>query len=48
MREEYRAIVEAGFVLQLDDPGLPDTWDMADPEPPIDEYRKFGCCVWRP
>jgi len=24
MREEYRAIVEAGFVLQLDDPGLPD------------------------
>ncbi|HEY8692336.1 MAG TPA: cobalamin-independent methionine synthase II family protein [Chloroflexota bacterium] len=42
MREEYRAIVEAGFVLQLDDPGLPDTWDMADPEPPIDEYRKFA------
>src|SRR5215475_12649021 len=23
MREEYRAIVEAGFILQLDDPGLP-------------------------
>src|SRR5262249_17011928 len=27
MREEYQAIIEAGFVLQLDDPGLPDNWD---------------------
>src|SRR6516164_4344148 len=36
MREEYQAIVEAGFVLQLDDPGLPDTWDMADPEPSLE------------
>jgi 5-methyltetrahydropteroyltriglutamate--homocysteine methyltransferase len=42
MREEYRAIVDAGFVLQLDDPGLPDTWDMADPEPSVTEYRKFA------
>jgi 5-methyltetrahydropteroyltriglutamate--homocysteine methyltransferase len=42
MREEYRAIVEAGFVLQLDDPGLPDSWDMANPEPSVDEYKKFA------
>src|SRR6201993_3727865 len=42
MREEYKAIVEAGFVLQLDDPGLPDTWDMANPEPSVDEYKKFA------
>jgi 5-methyltetrahydropteroyltriglutamate--homocysteine methyltransferase len=42
MREEYRAIVEAGLVLQLDDPGLPDTWDMANPEPSVEEYRKFA------
>ena len=42
MREEYRAIVDAGFVLQLDDPGLPDTWDMTDPEPEAAEYRKFA------
>jgi 5-methyltetrahydropteroyltriglutamate--homocysteine methyltransferase len=42
MREEYKAIVEAGLVLQLDDPGLPDSWDMADPEPTVDEYRKFA------
>ncbi len=42
MREEYKAIVDAGFVLQLDDPGLPDSWDMANPEPGIEEYRKFA------
>ena len=33
---EYRAIVDAGFVLQLDDPGLPDTWDMLDPRPSLE------------
>jgi 5-methyltetrahydropteroyltriglutamate--homocysteine methyltransferase len=27
-------------VLQLDDPGLPDSWDMANPEPELAEYRK--------
>jgi 5-methyltetrahydropteroyltriglutamate--homocysteine methyltransferase len=42
LREEYKAIVDAGLVLQLDDPGLPDSWDMANPEPGIDEYRKFA------
>jgi 5-methyltetrahydropteroyltriglutamate--homocysteine methyltransferase len=42
MREEYKAIVEAGFVLQLDDPGLPDSWDMANPEPSVEEYKKFA------
>jgi 5-methyltetrahydropteroyltriglutamate--homocysteine methyltransferase len=42
MREEYKAIVEAGFLLQLDDPGLPDSWDMANPEPTVDEYKKFA------
>ena len=39
---EYRAIVDAGFVLQLDDPGLPDTWDMLDPHPTIEEYRRYA------
>lgn len=42
MRSEYRAIVDAGFVLQIDDPALPDTYDMLDPPPPIEEYRKFA------
>jgi 5-methyltetrahydropteroyltriglutamate--homocysteine methyltransferase len=40
--EEYRAVVDAGFVLQLDDPGLPDTYDMIVPNPSIEEYRKFA------
>jgi 5-methyltetrahydropteroyltriglutamate--homocysteine methyltransferase len=39
--EEYRAVVDAGFILQLDDPGLPDTYDMIVPNPTIAEYRKF-------
>jgi 5-methyltetrahydropteroyltriglutamate--homocysteine methyltransferase len=42
MREEYKAIIEAGFVLQLDDPGLPDSWDMVNPEPSVEEYKKFA------
>jgi 5-methyltetrahydropteroyltriglutamate--homocysteine methyltransferase len=39
---EYRAIVEAGFVLQLDDPGLPNTWDMLDPHPTLDDYKRYA------
>jgi 5-methyltetrahydropteroyltriglutamate--homocysteine methyltransferase len=42
MRLEYKAIVDAGFVLQIDDPALPDTYDMIVPNPGIDEYRKFA------
>jgi 5-methyltetrahydropteroyltriglutamate--homocysteine methyltransferase len=42
LREEYKAIVDAGLVLQLDDLGLPDTWDMANPEPSVDDYKKFA------
>jgi 5-methyltetrahydropteroyltriglutamate--homocysteine methyltransferase len=42
LREEYRAVVAAGFILQIDDPGLPDWWDMLKPEPEIAAYRKFA------
>ncbi|HXG50217.1 MAG TPA: cobalamin-independent methionine synthase II family protein [candidate division Zixibacteria bacterium] len=42
MREEYRAIVRAGFVLQIDDPGLPGAWDMLDPRPSIEAYRRYA------
>ncbi len=42
LREEYSAIIEAGLNLQLDDPGLPDSWDMTDPEPDVAEYQKFA------
>ena len=42
LRLEYRAIVDAGFVLQLDDPGLPDTWDMLEPQPSIQDYKRYA------
>jgi 5-methyltetrahydropteroyltriglutamate--homocysteine methyltransferase len=41
MHEEYQAIVDAGIVLQIDDPSLPDNWDMINPEPPLAEFKKF-------
>jgi 5-methyltetrahydropteroyltriglutamate--homocysteine methyltransferase len=40
MREEYKAIVDAGFVLQIDDPDLADAWQM-HPEMSVAEYRKY-------
>ena len=39
LREEYLAIVYAGFILQIDDPGLVDWWDMLKPALSVDEYR---------
>jgi 5-methyltetrahydropteroyltriglutamate--homocysteine methyltransferase len=42
MREEYRAIVDAGFVLQLDDPRVVTQYGMPDPAPSIADYRKFA------
>jgi len=42
MREEYKAIVDAGLVLQLDDPAIAENWDMVNPEPAVADYRKFS------
>jgi len=42
IKHEYKAIVDSGFVLQIDDPALPDTYDMIVPTPSIAEYRKFA------
>jgi 5-methyltetrahydropteroyltriglutamate--homocysteine methyltransferase len=41
LRTEYRAIVEAGFILQIDDPGLGETWDTMIPAPSLVEYRRL-------
>ena len=41
MKTEYKAIVDAGFILQIDDPGLGETWDMMIPHPTLEEYRKL-------
>jgi 5-methyltetrahydropteroyltriglutamate--homocysteine methyltransferase len=42
MREEYRAIVDAGLILQLDDPSIAENWDQVNPEPTVEEYRAFS------
>jgi len=41
MHEEYQAIVEAGFLLQIDDPDLPDGWNCL-PDITLPEYRKYA------
>ena len=42
MRTEYRAIVDAGFVLQLDDPRVVVQYDLQDPAPSLADYRAFA------
>jgi 5-methyltetrahydropteroyltriglutamate--homocysteine methyltransferase len=41
MRVEYKAIVDAGFMLQIDDPDLPDAWQMF-PGMSVAEYRRYA------
>lgn len=41
LREEYRAIIDAGLILQLDDPSLAENWDQITPEPTVAEYQEF-------
>jgi 5-methyltetrahydropteroyltriglutamate--homocysteine methyltransferase len=41
LREEYRAVTDAGFILQIDDPGVATSWDMIKPEPTVADYRKY-------
>ncbi|MBI2759946.1 MAG: cobalamin-independent methionine synthase II family protein [Chloroflexi bacterium] len=41
MHEEYKAITDAGFILQIDDPDLPDGWQMY-PEMTVPEYQKYA------
>ena len=41
MREEYIAILDAGLILQLDDPSIAENWDQIVPEPSVEAYRRF-------
>jgi 5-methyltetrahydropteroyltriglutamate--homocysteine methyltransferase len=41
LRPEYQAIVDAGFTLQIDDPDLPDGWQMY-PDMSVADYRKYA------
>jgi 5-methyltetrahydropteroyltriglutamate--homocysteine methyltransferase len=40
VREEYRAITDAGFVVQIDEPEFATSW-MFFPDWSVDEYRKY-------
>jgi 5-methyltetrahydropteroyltriglutamate--homocysteine methyltransferase len=41
MHEEYKAIVDAGFQLQIDDPDLPDGWNCLA-QMTVPEYRSYA------
>jgi 5-methyltetrahydropteroyltriglutamate--homocysteine methyltransferase len=41
MREEYRTIIDAGLMLQLDDPAIAENWDQINPAPTVADYRRF-------
>jgi len=41
MRTEYQAIVDAGFLLQIDDPDLPDGWNCL-PDISLPDYRTYA------
>jgi len=42
MKTEYRMIVAAGFILQIDDPRMVTEYDSMDPAPTPEEYRRFA------
>jgi 5-methyltetrahydropteroyltriglutamate--homocysteine methyltransferase len=41
MNAEYRAITDAGIILQIDDPDLPDAWAI-HPEMTLSQYRDYA------
>ncbi len=41
IREEYEAIIEAGFILQVDDAWVPAQWDRR-PELDLDSFRRYA------
>src|SRR5262249_5145321 len=41
MKTEYKAIVDAGFILQIDDPQLVTRYDMGDSPLPAEEYCRL-------
>jgi 5-methyltetrahydropteroyltriglutamate--homocysteine methyltransferase len=42
MREEYKTIVDAGLILQFDDPCIAEGWDQVNPEPTVADYQKLA------
>ncbi|MCL3778216.1 MULTISPECIES: cobalamin-independent methionine synthase II family protein [unclassified Actinomyces] len=42
LREEYRAITDAGLTVQIDAPDLAESWDQFIVEPSLEDYRRFS------
>src|SRR5207247_7244317 len=42
MKLEYKMIVDAGFILQIDDPRMVTEYDSMDPPPSPEVYRRFA------
>lgn len=42
MKIEYKMILDAGFILQIDDPRMVTEYDSMDPPPTPEEYRRFA------
>jgi 5-methyltetrahydropteroyltriglutamate--homocysteine methyltransferase len=40
IKADFHAVIDAGFDLQIDDPGLNDRWGMINPAISIEEYRR--------
>lgn len=41
LKEEYKAIVDAGFLVQLDDPWITGHWDRMLPDIDLKQFQKF-------
>jgi 5-methyltetrahydropteroyltriglutamate--homocysteine methyltransferase len=41
MHHEYKAIVDAGLILQIDDPSIAESWDQINPEPSVADYQRY-------
>jgi 5-methyltetrahydropteroyltriglutamate--homocysteine methyltransferase len=39
--EAYRAITDAGLIVQIDDPSIAENWDQVNPEPGVEDYLAF-------
>jgi len=41
LREEYLAVIDAGLILQIDDPSIAENWDQINPAPTVEDYLAF-------
>ena len=48
LRTEYRAIIDAGLDLQVDDAFIPFMYEKMVPPMTLAQYRQWGRCALRP